>query len=144
MLLTIYTDGASRSNPGESASGFQILDENSRQLLEKAFYNGIRTNNEAEYIAIIAALEAAGSLYGFENDVRIFSDSELVVKQITGAYKVKEAKLKAPNSKARALAKRFSSCILRNVPREDRHISQVDRHLNALLDDMAKKVYKAD
>ncbi|MDE1823627.1 MAG: reverse transcriptase-like protein, partial [Candidatus Micrarchaeota archaeon] len=67
MLLTIYTDGASRSNPGESASGFQILDENSRQLLEKAFYNGIRTNNEAEYIAIIAALEAAGSLYGFEN-----------------------------------------------------------------------------
>lgn len=142
MLITIYTDGASRSNPGESASGYQMLGNDGKMLIEKSFYNGIRTNNEAEYLAIIAALEAAGNLYGFQNDIRLFSDSELVVKQVNGTYKVKGDNLKALNLRARALAKRFPSCTLGNVPREDRHIKQVDKRLNLLLDERAKKAYK--
>ena len=59
MILNIYTDGASRNNPGKSASGYIVLDESGSQLLGKSFYNGIKTNNEAEYLAIVAALQAA-------------------------------------------------------------------------------------
>ncbi|MDE1822825.1 MAG: ribonuclease HI family protein [Candidatus Micrarchaeota archaeon] len=142
MLITIYTDGASRSNPGESASGYQMLDDKGKTLIEKEFYNGVRTNNEAEYLAIIAALEAAGNLYGLQNEIRLFSDSQLVVKQINGEFKIKGDNLKALNLKARALAKRFQACSLGNVPREEKHISQVDKRLNLLLDERAKKVYK--
>jgi len=68
MDLYIYTDGASRGNPGKSASGYLILDSSNKPLLKEVFYNGRKTNNFAEYMAIIAALEKVAKLYGYENN----------------------------------------------------------------------------
>ena len=95
MDIYIYTDGASRGNPGKSASGYLILDSSNKPLLKEVFYNGRKTNNFAEYMAIIAALEKVAKLYGYENNITLTSDSEVAVKQINGLYKVKEKHLKA-------------------------------------------------
>ena len=139
MLINIYTDGASRDNPGESASGYALFDKAGNRLFSNEFYNGIKTNNAAEYLALIAALEKAVELYGPENDVVAFSDSTLVARQVAGSYKTKNSGLKALNRKARELAGRFRSFTIKNVPRENERIAEVDAALNALLDDIESK-----
>ncbi len=138
MIANIYTDGASRSNPGKSASGYMIIDEENNLLVKDSFYNGIKTNNEAEYLAIIAALERAAEQFGYDAEINLFSDSQLVVRQLNKVYKVKETGLKELNRKAGELAKKFSSCKLENVSRENKYISMVDRELNLLLDGLEK------
>lgn len=134
MLVNVYTDGASRSNPGKSASGYEIFGEDGQLLLSRSFYNGVKTNNEAEYLAIIAALETAAHEYGYEIELNLFSDSQLAVSQLNGSYKVRSHELKKLHSEASGLLKKFSSFKLSNVPRENKHISEVDAELNRLLD----------
>ena len=134
MILDIYTDGASRNNPGKSASGYLILDEGGAQLLAKSFYNGIKTNNEAEYLAIIAALQAAAHEYGYNVRIALHSDSRLAISQLKGDFKVKSHELKKLHEEASALLKKFESYELINVPRENSHVVQVDADLNILLD----------
>lgn len=136
-MIYIYTDGASRSNPGKSASGYRIFDEKHNLLVKHSFYNGIRTNNEAEYLAIIAALEKAAAEFGYDEEIELYSDSQLVVRQINDVYKVRESGLKELNRKAVELVRKFKSCRLESVSREDRHISAVDKDLNLLLDKKA-------
>ena len=82
-----HIDGGSRGNPGPAASAYVLTDERGRQLEAKAFFIGETTNNVAEYTAICRALEAAKSL-GIKQ-ITIYSDSELLVKQLNGQYKVK-------------------------------------------------------
>ena len=137
MTLYVYTDGASRGNPGESASGYLILDYKDRQLAKRVFYNGICTNNVAEYKAIIAALKKAAGLASEGEELVLHSDSELVVNQLAGNYKVKDAALKKLNAEAKSLLKNFSKRELLAVRRENRHISAVDKALNHFLDDKA-------
>ena len=132
--LNIYTDGASRSNPGKSASGYSLLDADNNVLMKKSFYNGIKTNNEAEYLAIIAALLAASENYGYDVDIDLYSDSRLVVSQINGDFKVKNEGLKKMHAEAAGLVGKFRICRLHNVPRENEYISRVDADLNLLLD----------
>lgn len=142
MLIYVYTDGASRSNPGKSASGFQILDKDHKLLFKDSFYNGIKTNNQAEYIAIIASLKAIGIKYGYDNEVNLFSDSELVIRQLNGAYKIKAKVLRELNKEATFLINKFKSCSLSNVKErshsrgENRYIAAVDKELNMCLDDI--------
>lgn len=145
MELHIYTDGASRGNPGESASGYYVFDNNYRLLLKKIFYNGIKTNNFAEYNAILNALAKVAEDYGFNNEVMVVSDSEVAVKQINGLYKVKSDALKVLNNRVKRIAKKFTKCTFRNVSRENKYISAVDRDLNRLLDKIKKdgsEIYK--
>jgi ribonuclease HI len=134
MIVNIYTDGASRSNPGKSASGYAVYDNDDNFLLGKSFYNGIKTNNAAEYLAIIAALESVSHEYGYDIEVNLYSDSELAVKQLKGSYKVKNPDLKKLNEEAVYLLKKFEIYSLFNVPREHPHIAEVDAELNKLLD----------
>lgn len=136
----VYTDGASRGNPGESASGYIILDISHSPICERVFYNGICTNNVAEYSAIIAALRKALSI-GSE-EVILHSDSQLVVNQLSGAYKVRSRGLRVLNSEAKLLLRKFKSYELLNVPRENREISAVDKKLNAFLDRKLKEKHK--
>ncbi len=139
MDVVIYTDGASRKNPGESASGYMIFDGKEENLLaHDALYNGIRTNNEAEYIAIISALERTGRDFGYKTSVRLYSDSELVVRQINGKYRVKEEGLRKLCKKAVELSKKFMKCEFNNVRRENPHIKEVDKSINILLDSLGK------
>jgi len=142
MDLYIYTDGASRGNPGKSASGYIILDSSNKPLLKEVFYNGRKTNNFAEYMAIIAALEKVAKLYGYENNVTLTSDSEVAVKQINGLYKVKEKHLKELNKRVIELASKFKSCKFQNAKRENKYIAIVDRELNRFLDKMEDNIIK--
>lgn len=134
MKIQVYTDGASRNNPGPSASGYMIFDEERRAIAKGFFYNGKKTNNIAEYLAIIAALKKVLSEFGAKVDVALFSDSMLVVNQLQGNYKVKDAKLKALWKEAREIVAKFSSCSFESVPRENKFIAMVDEELNLLLD----------
>jgi ribonuclease HI len=134
--ILIYTDGASRENPGKSASGYLII-EGKKETLE-TFYNGIKTNNEAEYIAVIAALK---KLINEDKDsfpIILYSDSELMIKQLNGKYKVKTLKLIPLKEEVINLSKKFMSCKFLNVPRENKNISKVDYALNVLLDSIEK------
>lgn len=137
MKLYIYTDGASRGNPGESASGFMLLDSSSKVVHQHVFYNGTCTNNVAEYEAVIAALKEA--LARGYKEVVLHSDSKLIINQISGSYKVKDAKLKELNSKARSLLAGFEKHDLLNVPRTNKGIVAVDRELNLFLDGRGKE-----
>ncbi len=136
LFINIYTDGASRENPGESASGYSIFDKDGNELFSIAFYNGIQTNNAAEYLAVIAALTKVAELYGYDNDIRAYTDSVLVARQISGKYKTKNSNLRKLNLKATELAAKFKSFIISNVPRETENIAKVDAELNRLLDEM--------
>jgi ribonuclease HI len=137
MKLFAYTDGASRGNPGRGASGYLILDASHKALAHNAFADGVCTNNVAEYKAIIAALRKALNL-GCDHIV-LSSDSKLAINQLSGNYKVKDKTLKQLNSEAKTLLARFAKRELLNVPRENRHVSEVDRELNELLDAEEKK-----
>lgn len=129
--LTIYTDGASRGNPGDAAIAFLICDR--RKIIEEKAENiGKATNNEAEYRAIIAALEKAISMKA--GRITLYSDSQLVVRQVKGEYRIKEARLKALFEKVKRLEKLFESVEYRNVPRENEFIAKADSLVNRALD----------
>jgi ribonuclease HI len=135
MSIKIYTDGAARGNPGRSASGFSIY--SGKKLIEsKAEYNGICTNNFAEYKAIISALVwLSANMEKPDNlEIELYSDSELVIRQLNGKYKVKSDDMRKLNSEVMKLVQRFSKVAFYNLPREHPEIKRVDRHLNELLD----------
>ncbi|MCL5122374.1 MAG: ribonuclease HI family protein [Candidatus Marsarchaeota archaeon] len=135
--IHIYTDGAARGNPGRSGSGFIVMD--SRNIIkESVSYNGIKTNNYAEYKAIIDALEwCVHSIANHsEAEVTVTSDSELVIRQLNGQYAVKSEDMRVLNAKVRALASKFRSVAFRNVRRSNRYITRVDKNINVFLDGM--------
>ena len=135
--ITIYTDGAARGNPGPSASGY-IIYQDGIEVARGAKYNGSATNNFAEYNAIILALGwcIKNIKDHGECDAEIYSDSELVVRQLNGRYRVKSAAMKPLRFEAQSLASRFGSIKFKNLPREDKRIKEVDAMLNRLLDRM--------
>ena len=99
MNLHAFTDGASRGNPGESGIGIVVRTEAGDTLLAESGYIGRTTNNVAEYIALLTLLDRVRSLPCLR--LIIHSDSELLVRQLTGTYKVKSAGLKAHHRRAR-------------------------------------------
>lgn len=113
--LTIYTDGASRGNPGPAAIGVVIEDEQGRAVARVSRRIGETTNNRAEYLALIAGLEQAARL-GAEH-VEVRSDSELLVKQIGGQYRVKSPALKPLFEQVHHLMKEFQSSSIVHIPR---------------------------
>jgi ribonuclease HI len=133
--IVVYTDGAARGNPGPSASGYAIM-SGGKTIRSASVYNGDRTNNYAEYTAIILGLEwcAANLEDPARTALRVVSDSELVVRQLRGTYKVRADGLKQLNSRARGLLCLFKKVEFESVPRENPQISMVDGELNRLLD----------
>ena len=123
-----YFDGASRGNPGEAGAGALLMDEKGAVLWKCARPLGVKTNNEAEYMALILLLEEV-ERRGVT--ARIFGDSSLVVNQATGKWKIKEPRLKGLAERAAALLKATGSAI-EWVPREQN--SQADRLSNEALD----------
>jgi ribonuclease HI len=91
ILLKLYVDGASRGNPGPAGIGFLIMDEDGSLVVEEGQYIGETTNNVAEYRALIAGIRAAISHR--PEEVRAFSDSQLLVRQINGEYRVRHENL---------------------------------------------------
>ena len=132
MRLAVYSDGASRGNPGPSAIAFLVLSEDGRVLKRYSKYVGMKTNNQAEYEALIKGLEFVSSLTSQE--IVCYMDSELVVKQLNRDYQVRDPKLKVLWLKASELVNRFCKVSFVHVPRTDAHIQQADCLVNQTLD----------
>jgi ribonuclease HI len=92
LIVKVFTDGASKGNPGKAAIGILITDENNEELLTHNEYIGETTNNVAEYKAFLKSLDLLKQLSNIDR-IEFFADSELMVKQLNGKYKVKDAKL---------------------------------------------------
>jgi ribonuclease HI len=128
--LVLHVDGGARGNPGPAAIGVVISGEDGSVIDEVAERIGVATNNVAEYRAVLKALERAAALGARE--VELIGDSELVARQLTGAYKVKNAALRPLYEEARAALRGFDRWQMRTVPRAEN--SHADRLLNAALD----------
>ncbi|MFH1361997.1 MAG: ribonuclease HI family protein [bacterium] len=115
MKLTIYTDGAARGNPGPAGIGI-LIKQADKIIAEISDYIGETTNNIAEYSAFIRGLEEAAKLKAKE--VSVFCDSELLVKQIKGEYRVKNQGLRPLFARAKALLDNFDKFSLKHIPRE--------------------------
>ena len=114
--IEIYVDGGSRGNPGPSGVGVLVLDAGGKRLKEISKYIGEATNNIAEYNALLYGLEEALILKADEIVVNL--DSELVAKQLTGDYRVKDAGLKPLFERAMNMLKSFKSFEIRHIERE--------------------------
>ena len=114
--IEIYVDGGSRGNPGPSGVGVVILDASGKRLKEISKYIGETTNNIAEYNALLYGLEEALMLRIDEIVVNL--DSELVAKQLTGDYRVKDSGLKPLFERAMNMLKSFKSFEIRHIERE--------------------------
>ncbi len=116
MKVTIYIDGGARGNPGPAAAGIVISDGDGTALRESGVYIGEATNNVAEYTGLVRALEAALAMEATE--VEAYSDSELVVKQMAGEYRVKNKGLIPLYEEATYFSKQFDVFSLTHVRRE--------------------------
>jgi Ribonuclease HI len=139
-MIEVYTDGASRGNPGKAAIGFSIYG-NGGKLHEDSRFIGIATNNQAEYRAMLFAVEKAKE---FDNEAIFHSDSELLIKQLNGTYRIKNRMLKEIFLKIKGNERSFLRVEYRNLPRENERIKSVDKRLNRLLDEITKKREKED
>jgi ribonuclease HI len=131
----LFTDGGARGNPGPAAYGFVLEAEDGTVLDARGQAIGVATNNVAEYRALVAGLERALELGVTE--LAVISDSELVVKQMRGEYRVKNPALRDLSSQAARLADRIGQVGYQAVPRE--HNELADRLVNDALDDTIER-----
>lgn len=131
--LIIFTDGGARGNPGPAGLGVYITDESGKVVMEHSRYLGEKTNNQAEYLAVVDALEHATQLGADEVDM--FLDSELIVKQLHGEYRVKNKELASLFVRVWNLSTGFKKIRYTHVRREknkdaDRLVNEaIDRHM---------------
>lgn len=130
-----FSDGGSRGNPGPSASGYVVMDEEDSVILKAGVYLGITTNNQAEYQSLKFALQAAQKLGAQE--VHAHMDSLLVINQMKGIFKVKNRDLWPIHEAIKELAKGFKKITYTHVPRELNKLA--DAEVNETLDAEAKK-----
>jgi ribonuclease HI len=130
MHLTIHFDGAARGNPGPAAFAYVITGEGMAPVEAKRFL-GTATNNQAEYQGLVHSLAKAGELGG--KRLTVYSDSELVVKQMNGQYKVKNEDLRRLYDQAKGQSKQFDLVVIRHVRREENR--RADELCNQALDD---------
>ncbi len=130
MPARLFTDGGARGNPGPAAYGYVLEADDGTVLAAEGQAIGSATNNVAEYSGLIAGLRKAAELH--VPDVEVFSDSELMVKQMRGEYRVKNAALRALSVEAASLAREFANVEYRHVKRA--HNELADRLVNEALD----------
>jgi ribonuclease HI len=133
MKATLHTDGGARGNPGPAGIGIVLGDERSRIVAEVWRGIGESTNNVAEYEALIAGLELA--LERGVTDLDVYVDSELVVSQVKGEWKIKNERLRALAVKARSLMSRFERASIAHVRRAEN--ARADRLANMGMDESA-------
>jgi ribonuclease HI len=130
--VVIYTDGGARGNPGPAAAGVVIIDgAKTREV--KAYLGEMRTNNWAEYEAVVIALGTCLEMLLRDRDLEFRLDSQLVVEQLKGNWKIKEPALKEQAAKVRELLKDFGAVTFTHVPREEN--KEADRLVNEALDE---------
>ncbi|MCX8151255.1 MAG: ribonuclease HI family protein [Candidatus Bathyarchaeota archaeon] len=135
--LIVYSDGGARGNPGPAAAAFLVLTENGQILKSESRFLGNRTNNQAEYEALVAALETAVNLGS--DELYCYLDSELVAKHLSGEYHVKNVELHKLWNKIQSLRSHFKEVRFVNVPRTNSYIQKADALVNETLDRANKK-----
>jgi ribonuclease HI len=130
MKARLFTDGGARGNPGPAAYGYVLEAEDGTVLASQGEYIGSATNNVAEYSGLVAGLRKALELQVPE--VEVVSDSELMVKQMRGEYRVKNEALRELFTEADRLARKVGNVEYRHVKRA--HNEEADRLVNAALD----------
>jgi ribonuclease HI len=130
VKLVVHVDGGARGNPGPAAIGVVIDDASGTRLEALAERIGVTTNNVAEYRAVLRGLERARAL-GAE-EIELIGDSELVARQLTGAYKVKHPAMKELHQQASRALARFTRWDFRTVPRAEN--ADADALVNEALD----------
>ena len=145
MKLVIHADGGSRGNPGPAAYGVIIVDETGKQIAILGKAIGVSTNNQAEYRGVIVALELvkqlilAGKKF---SSLEFYLDSDLIVNQLSGKYKIKSPVLAMLATKAKNLEKEISvSTVYNYIPREQNKLA--DKIVNQVLD-LKMPVYEID
>lgn len=132
MKLIIYTDGASRGNPGKASFGFTICDGRGELIYQQGKYIGITTNNVAEYTAVLESLKWIKENIKDNLSLEYFADSKLVVEQLSGRFKVKSPHLKPIIEEIRGLALGFGGVLFTHIPREQN--TAADKLANIALD----------
>ena len=130
LALRLHVDGASRGNPGEAGFGIHVTDAAGGAVASLYGYIGQATNNVAEYQALLHGLRFA--LAKGATTVEVFSDSELLVRQLEGRYRVKNAGLVPLHRRATELLQPYAEVDLQHVPREEN--TDADALVNAALD----------
>ncbi len=132
--ITVFTDGGARGNPGPAGIGVLVLNEKKEVLGEVSEFIGDATNNVAEYTAVIKALEYMKTIFDDTKAVQVsFNlDSQLVERQLNGAYKIKDATLKICSDEIKVLMSEFASVTFTHIMREDN--KEADRLANKAMD----------
>jgi Ribonuclease HI len=136
----VYVDGASRGNPGDASYGFAILDHDLNVIHQEGKYIGQATNNVAEYTALVRALQ-----YAVDHkipSVEIRADSQLLVRQLLGEYKVKSENLEELHRACRNLLQQLQWYEIKHIPREQNKLA--DKLANQALDRQKKKSSTAE
>lgn len=120
-MWQLFIDGAARNNPGPAGVGIYIL-KNGEPFIRKGFFLGSKTNNQAEYSALLIGLVMVTEYIGKDDTLTIVSDSELLVKQIQGLYKVKQSELQKLHAQALVLLKSFNY-VIRHVMRSENPVA---------------------
>lgn len=136
MKLTIYTDGASRGNPGLASYGYAIFNEDGSVAYEEGQAIGIATNNVAEYTAVLESMQRVKKEFASNLPVELYyrADSKLAVEQLSGRYKIKNEILRGIIHKIKALELQVGSVTYTHIPREQNKIA--DRLANIALDEL--------
>lgn len=131
-MLILYTDGGARGNPGPAAIAYAIFDSMGMVLEKGAKYIGERTNNEAEYEAILWGLEKVRERSC--GAIRVITDSELVARQITGEYKARDQRMQQYADRVAINKKLFEAFEIMHARRSDERVALVDALVNAELE----------
>ena len=136
-VLRLFTDGAARGNPGPAGLGISIEDDHGMKLRALHKWVGTATNNQAEYMALIEGLKAVRAWNPDRLEIRL--DSKLVVEQVKGVYKVKEAQLKELHDRVKGLLTEFQDWNIEHVDREQN--KRADHLANMAIDEHIKEAH---
>lgn len=120
--LAVYIDGGSRGNPGPAGGGFAVF-EGEKVVHKGSDFFGEKTNNQAEYMALVNALKLVTNKYSREIKVNCYMDSKLAVEQMNGHWKVKSENVKPLFREARKMADQFKAFSVTHVPREENTVA---------------------
>ncbi|MBI4971956.1 MAG: ribonuclease HI family protein [Candidatus Omnitrophica bacterium] len=134
LKVTTYSDGGARGNPGPAACGMLVIGERGEVVAEFKDYLGLTTNNVAEYCGILGCLKLAHKAGAQEVDA--YLDSELVVRQLTGVYRIREEHLRKLYDQVKKEEKNFLKVTYNHVPRTHPRIKHVDKLVNQALDEV--------
>ena len=142
-MLKLFPDGGARGNPGPAGIGTIVTDEHGKALDQFCSFIGKATNNEAEYTALLLGLERTTRVCGKdcgEVELSVYLDSELLVKQMRGEYKIKDPELQSFAIKVQSLRKVFKHVAFYHIPRTAN--VETDRLVNDAIDTVIKHLHK--